>query len=61
MAGVVTIFCDHFSIDNHASLNFGASDQAANLTIIASTSVTIDNNTNMKGAVYAPGVTITQE
>ena len=58
LAGPVTIFCDNFTISQQSYLNSGG--QAGNLTIIASSTVNIENNTNLTGAVYAPGATITQ-
>jgi hypothetical protein len=59
VGGVVTIFCDNFNIETLANLNMAG--QAGNLIIIASTSVAIGNNVNLKGAVYAPGASISMD
>jgi hypothetical protein len=58
---VVVIYCDTFSIENSALLNWGAGAQSSNLVIIASSGATIGQNVNMKGAVYAPGANVTME
>jgi hypothetical protein len=56
LSGTVIIFCNTFNIGNLAFLNWSGS--AANLVIIASSSVSVGQNVNLKGAIYAPGATV---
>jgi hypothetical protein len=57
LGGAVTIFCDSFTIETLS--NFNMTGQAGNLTIIASNGVNIENNVNLKGAIYAPEAGVT--
>lgn len=57
-SGVVTIFCNTFSIENQGTLNWNAGSLASNLVVVASNNVTIGQNVNLKGAVYAPAATV---
>ena len=59
VGGVVTIFCDNFNFENLG--NFNMAGQAGNLIIVASNSVSIGMNVNFKGAIYAPGATVTMD
>lgn len=57
LAGPVTIFTTSFELRNNALLNQTGS--AADLLIVAQGAVALGNNSQMKGAVYAPGFDVT--
>jgi hypothetical protein len=59
LSGTVVIFCSTFDIGNLAFLNWTGS--AANLVIIASSAVIVGQNVNLKGAIYAPGATVSMD
>jgi len=64
ISGAVTIYCKNFVIANNSNLNWSGS--AANLVVIVkpvapTEGVTIGQNVNFKGAVYAPTATVNMD